>query len=184
MKQKSFSIKKIMLLLAFALTACGGETQSVQGPTEISPEAKAIAQLENAGTLPKLDRIDSLAGPDADVNGVRDDIDVYLNNKYTDPKQKAAALQMAKAMQKSLLVNPKDKAATTAVTNAMDKATDCIFIRFPLGKNPNPHIVNDEVVSISTNTKSRLIAYLTYNSTEDGSVSSLSDLNESEAMCE
>jgi len=38
-----------------------------------------VKHLEQSGLIPVLDRSADLAGPDLDNNGIRDDIDAYIN---------------------------------------------------------------------------------------------------------
>ena len=82
-------LKKYCFALAAALTlsACGGGSENTSptgsqtvaqpapNPTPALTAATIIANLENNGQIPKLDRSASLAGPDEDKNSVRDDID-------------------------------------------------------------------------------------------------------------
>lgn len=138
----------------------------------LSPAAAAIAALEANGTIPKLDRSDSLAGPDLDGNGVRDDVDAWIKSKLTDPKQIAAAMQSAKAMQKAILVDLTNKVATRAVMALNDRATYCMLSVFPASANPAGYDFDSKIESLTTNTKPRLRAYLAYNKALDGTTSS------------
>jgi transcriptional antiterminator Rof (Rho-off) len=155
-------------------------TPSPVAPSQpLSPAAAAIAALEATGTIPKLDRSDSLVGPDLDGNGVRDDVDAWIKSKLTDPKQIAAAMQYARAMQKTLLVEKGNRIAAKAQSLISHKAVDCLFVQF---ENKNTTIsldrIMDGVKAVTTNTKERLQAYLAYNKALDGTTSSLSPISE------
>jgi transcriptional antiterminator Rof (Rho-off) len=145
----------------------------------LSPAAAAISSLEANGTIPKLDRSDSLAGPDLDGNGVRDDVDAWIKSKLTDQKQVAAAMQFARAMQKALLVEKGNRIAAKAQSLISHRALDCLFVHF---ENENTPLSLDRVMggitSISTNTKERLRAYLEYNKSLNGTTSSLLPISE------
>jgi hypothetical protein len=138
----------------------------------LSPAAAAIAALEANGTIPKLDRSDSLAGPDLDGNGVRDDVDAWIKSNLTDPKQVAAAVQFAKVMQQAVLVDASNNSGTRIVGKNMSLAISCVFSRFPYeGSNSSSQIVK-KMEALTSNTKYRLKAYLAYNRSRDGTTSS------------
>jgi hypothetical protein len=148
-------------------------TPSPATPSQpVNPAAAAIAALEANGTIPKLDRSDSLTGPDLDGNGVRDDVDAWIKSKLTDPKQIAAAMQSAKAMQKAILVDLTNKVATRAVMALNDRATYCMLSVFPASANAAGYDFDSKIESLTTNTKPRLRAYLAYNKALDGTTSS------------
>ena len=81
------------LILLASLAACGGGGVASSGAA-LTPQEQ-IAQLEASGSLPSLDRTDSISGIDANANGVRDDIEQYIEKKYAEPSQRAAAMQTA-----------------------------------------------------------------------------------------
>ncbi len=126
-----------------------------------------ILALEASGTIPKLDRSDSLAGTDANSNGVRDDVETYISSGYTQAQQRAAALQFAKAMQAAVLVGGTDIDAGKRVTLQLLRGVNCVYAKFT-GSNPQAAVVISELEAISTNTKQRLLAYLAYNKAMDG----------------
>ncbi len=165
------------------LGACGGGRSSplTQAPSAessvpvstASPAAppsprSALAELERSGALPRLDRSDSLAGPDDDRNGVRDDIDAYIARSYADPGQRAAALQLARALQAAVVLNSPEKEPNRLVGQQMSRATYCTGLRFSASGTPNFHTVGRELEAITANTKARLKAYLQHNKALDG----------------
>jgi len=159
--------------LIASLTACGdGQSGSAQ-PAGESLES-AVARLEASGELPVLDRTDSLAGIDANANGVRDDIERHIEKKYAEPAQRGAAMQTARALQKKLLVDTSDAAALDAVSAMGMRAANCRGSVFP-GPDDGPASwqMATDLESMTTNTKKRLLAYLAYNKARSGSVSTL-----------
>ncbi len=85
--------------LALSLSACGGGSKSSNPPTGPQPLKETIQALEDSGKIPKLDRSNDLLGPDANSNGVRDDIDAWIAAQPITEVQKKAAQQMAKVQQ-------------------------------------------------------------------------------------
>lgn len=84
MRKHGFGLGAWVLALALALTACGdggGDT----GPT--------------------------LGGIDANTNGVRDDIEWHIEKTYTEPAQRKAAMQTARAFQQMLLATASERSS-------------------------------------------------------------------------
>jgi len=130
-------------------------------------DAEKYKQLEDSGAIPKLDRSDTLAGTDSDNNGIRDDVDDYINKKYTNPKEKAAAQQMARAYQKILLVDKNDIKKVTEVDKRVGDAVICA-----VDTAPNKGILSD-IKAVTLNTKQRVKEFFKYDNLLDGTVSSL-----------
>lgn len=141
----------ISLLPIFLLTACGNDSSEPS----------------------KLDRTDTIGGVDADKNGIRDDIDIYIKKTYPIEEQQKAVIQYAKALQASLLVDKEDKVAVKALTNAKARAISCIFEKIPSEQSRINGSIVEEIVGITTNTKQRLLEYLALNKALDGTVISL-----------
>ena len=119
------------VLLAAFLTGCGGGSgggglfsPGTTEPTATTPPAagsssgtasptlaQQIEALERKGGYPTLDRSSDIAGPDANKNGVRDDIEAWINTLSVTEPQRKALMQKAKALQQTLLVDLNDKVA-------------------------------------------------------------------------
>ena len=156
-------------LITLSLTACGSGGSSSTPLTD----AQKIAALETSGDLPKLDRTDTIAGIDANANGVRDDIEAIITQKYTQADQRAAAMLFAKTLQVTLLLDVTNRDAVKAASLKISRGISCIFQRFNPTSAPNtpaPHIASRDIESLTTNTKVRLLAYLAYNKSLDGFV--------------
>lgn len=106
-----------IIALAIILSACGGGSDSqAQTPPNETP-AQAVQRLEQSGQLPILDRSPDVKGPDANRNGIRDDIDIYISTQPYDGGQRAAVEQLAKGLQATLLVDVTNNETLRAVDN-------------------------------------------------------------------
>jgi hypothetical protein len=167
------TIAMLPLLAPLALAACGHSSDPPSPPAPPSP-SEQLVQLEQEGKLPALDRSASVAGTDANGNGVRDDVDNWLAHRFTDTQQRAAATQMAKAVQEAVLVDSTSPAASKVVSQHLANAMNCLFARFPDNQGAQaPAAVGQEIEAVTTNTKPRLLAYLGYNKSRDGTALSL-----------
>lgn len=141
--------------------------------TDMSPEQK-IQSLEDQGDIPKLDRSSDIQGPDVNANGIRDDVEAYIATHYTSPPQRAAAEQFARVIETAMFVDKTDAAALKAVSLKSSKAVHCIYDHFDVNAGAkHPAAVIEEIESISTSTKARLLAYLAYSKALDGKAGSV-----------
>lgn len=175
-------IKKIgILFLVGLLTGCVDEDKNtntdVTNPPEAGTTPKAkLLELEESGAIPKLDRSDTLTGIDDNANGVRDDIEEMFARDNMSNEQLAAAMQTARALQKTLTVDTTDILAVKAVAREAGYGLDCIYSKFDdVNHSKNAGRMASEIEAMTTNTKQRLLAYLRYNGALDGTVSSLPD---------
>ncbi len=169
---KRLSARGFALALALALAGCGGGGGTGSAPA-LTPQ-EHVAQLEASGALPKLERTDTIAGIDANANGVRDDIEQHIEKKYTVVAERAAAMQTARVYQATLLVDKNDAAAVEEVSKASWRAVGCEQVAF-LGPERLKQAweMAQEIKAMTTNTKERLKAYLAYNKERSGSVSTM-----------
>ncbi len=180
-KRQSWQARTVRLVLAcmelsvlMGLTGCGdGQGAKAPAPAEPTAEQK-VAQLEASGMLPKLDRLPTLEGVDANGDGVRDDIALHIEKKYADLAQRKAAMQEARSFQKMLLVNKNDSVALEDVSTVSFKAVKCSSDVFTAqGIRSEYHKMSEEIKAMTTNTKERLQAYLAFNKAVSGMVSSM-----------
>jgi len=167
-----------LLVTSVSLTACGGNsnaqtTQSPSGP-EISAGSQVRA-LEAAGRLPTLDRSDSLAGPDVNGNGVRDDIDQWISQQDGTAPQKQAMTQSAQALQHMLLVDLRDDAALQAAAEASADAVACMYDQFPDPQTPS--IIGNRIEAFTANTEQRARRYMAYNARRGGTTTRMLNTN-------
>ena len=163
----------ILFAAAASLTACGGGSSSPDAQPP-SGNTNPIAALEAAGKLPKLDRSSDLKGPDANANGVRDDIEAILNKQYTAAAQNAAAMQVARSLQAVFDLPQGDRVAAKRVILLGSRAIMCVSAKFDRSAHAtNPSVVTKQIEAMTFNTKARMKAYMNYMSALDGSVWSL-----------
>ena len=112
-----------------------------------------------------LDRTETISGIDANNNGIRDDIEAFIVQRYAEPKERAAMMQFARSVQASLLVDKFDQSALQALSLKDSYAVNCVFNVLNPERNADnglPEIAAREIVSLTTNTKARSKAYLMY----------------------
>ena len=123
-----------------------------------------LTKLESEGKLPKLDRTNTVAGIDADGNGVRDDIDVYIAQRFPKPLERAAVTQYARGYQAFLLTATNDINAVLEANRVRRIASACVFHRFKSWKETNafnsPFTIVGDIGTLTRNTKARLQAEL------------------------
>lgn len=145
----------------------------VEVVSSLTPKER-IAALEDQGALPKLDRSSDVQGPDVNANGIRDDVETYIATNYTSTPQRAAAEQFARVIQSAMLVDNTDAAAAKAIALRGSRAVNCIYSHFDGNAgSKQPAAVVEELKSVSTNTKARLLAYLAYSKALDGTTGAL-----------
>lgn len=142
-------------LLALSLAACGGGAQL----------DKQIKALEKSGAVPALDRTSSIAGPDLNKNGVRDDIEAYITHLPLAPVQQRAALQKARAIQLTLTVDLTDKVALQKVGDALMASSNCLHDKYAEGASELSH----RIEAMTANTRERAKHYMEYNAARSGS---------------
>lgn len=105
----------------------------------------------------KLDRTDTLGGIDINNNGVRDDIEDYINKNFTNKKEKKALFQFARAMQKKVMFTSNDREEARRLTIKSNKGLVCILHTFDEKTRKKQW---QKIRSYTTNTKKRLESYL------------------------
>ena len=166
MKQQQKKTLKNAICLTLAcglltlLTACPVEDPKNPPPPPPTPTLVGqIKTLEDSGAYPKLDRSTDLKGPDQNLNGVRDDVEAWINAQPITDIQKKALMQKAEVYQKTLSVDLTNKAAVIALDSESMASTSCVgdlFARYDL---------MDKVKAITFNTKERTMRYIQYNQT-------------------
>jgi hypothetical protein len=168
----------LAVCVALMVAGCGGgggggngavQPDPVQPPAP-PPAAETIQELEDSGAIPKLERGNTLSGTDADRNGVRDDIDAYITKNYPQGAPRQAATQFAKVLQRALLVDLNDNAALKDLSIKMARACNCIYQKFPADSRQG---VIEEIEAITSNTETRLNAYLAFNRALDGTTTAI-----------
>ena len=147
--------------------ACGGGPTGTPGPE--AAVATVLLDLETFGVLPELNRSMSVAGPDDNENGVRDDIEAYVESLSDEPSQKAALLQASRVIRTAMIIGEQDETSDELRRSNAEEigdAVNCIWTRY------SDDVANDKVASIrrvTANTHERFVAYDRYNRMVSGS---------------
>lgn len=176
----------ISLATALLLSACradenpfisgNSDTNSSSGTTPISAISQAIFTAETNGTIPTLNHDDTIAGPDTDGNGIRDDIDAYIATLPYTEVQKKAVQQDARAIAATLTVDTNDSTTLNIVGEKMMRAVNCIVDTLDTSNNLQPaDQISSSLEKMTINTKIRFKQYEKYNSARSGSVTDLPD---------
>ena len=121
-------------------------------------------ELEESGAVPTLDRSETIQGDDVNGDGVRDDIENYIESLPDTSTQKAALRQMHKALSAAMLAADSDE--PDVQNNAAKKileAVNCLHDTYP--DDYGSQIEN--LQKITVNTPSRFNAYIEYNEKAD-----------------
>jgi hypothetical protein len=129
--------------------------------------AQTFQALQESGTLPTLDVTQTVAGTDANNNGVRDDLDKYIAALPDTPAERNALTQTAQAIQSAMLVDPANAAGTASVSAGINRAVTCVWAVYPKGIQGQKVALIQE---LSVNTLVRLKAYEAYNASRNGTV--------------
>ncbi len=129
--------------------------------------AQQIKALEDSGAYPKLDRSADLKGPDQNLNGVRDDIEAWIETQPMTDVQKRAATQKAIVLQKELVVDLHDKVAVQAVADESMHAKKCLVDAY--NKNLDEAFnLSRKMDAMNTSTKERLIRSMKFSAAMSG----------------
>ncbi|NMT64364.1 hypothetical protein [Marinobacter orientalis] len=161
------------LPLVLALVACSNdESSDADTPTDDNPTT--VQELENSGAIPKLARGSDLEGADVDNNGIRDDVDDYISNHFSESSHISAANQAARANQAVLNTDLLSPTAVRQTNQKISRATACIYEVFEVpGSGSEPAEVSRDLEAITFNTASRLKKYMEFNKALDGASWSL-----------
>ncbi|HRH05825.1 MAG TPA: hypothetical protein PK702_08375 [Burkholderiaceae bacterium] len=171
--RKSVHRTLIVVSLLATLTVYPKEKNPPLDPPPLPPPptpslSQQIKTLEDSGAYPKLDRSTDLKGPDQNLNGVRDDVEAWINVQPITDIQKKAAMQQAEAMQKTLLVDLTDKAALQIVGDALMAGTFCLADMY-MPNEEESYKLSEKIKAITFNTKERTMRYIAYNQSRSGS---------------
>ena len=167
-------LKNILLLMCcLTMTSCKDDS-SVKQPDsqpEKSSIEDSIKKLEDEGKVPQLDRTDTLLGKDLNNNGIRDDIEKYIESRPITFMQKEASMFNAKLFQGILLTDTNDDKALRKNSQDMAASINCLVTRFD---NIDDAIsIVSSLESKTYNTKVRTMQYIRYNEAQSGSVTEL-----------
>lgn len=167
----------ILLTCCFTLAACSNEsavdaidknteTEEVEVVEVEKPEIEAVVE-ELPIDYSKYSAINA-KNPDGTKptekmadNGIRADVDKYINSLTITPKQKAALKYDASLFQKVLTVDVSDDAAVTSLSQKMANSLNCINTMFDdMNKSMD---TMSEIERMTFNTVEKSDAYTLYN---------------------
>jgi hypothetical protein len=163
-----------MAALAATTTACGGKPSSNLPPK--SPEFNvkkasngaapmSLDEMLKAGGMPPLDESPGLMGPDTNGNGVRDDIEAWIESLPYSADQKKALLQFASAEQQALM-HAGDPAKAKVAAKPINSAITCVMSRFEYEKASG---LISKISSYTANTLERATEYAKFQDLMSGS---------------
>ncbi|MND11647.1 hypothetical protein D3C87_466200 [compost metagenome] len=98
---------------------------------------------------------DLVLGPDADGNGVRDDVDAYVAALPDNESQRQAMLQLSMALNKQMSTNLEDDKAVVAALWDWSAAMTCAYFNYEHGSAQGKI---DEAIKVTINTPERIEA--------------------------
>ncbi|MGE3609902.1 MAG: hypothetical protein AB7I27_09985 [Bacteriovoracaceae bacterium] len=129
---------------------------------EVKSAKEAIESLEKSGDLPKLNRDDSLQGPDLNHNDVRDDIEDIINKLPDTLTQKKALMRLSASITKAMITT--DKSAADSISHA----SMCIAAAYPEAEVVKSKKRSDMVRAYTLNTTNRIKAYDKFSTAMNG----------------
>lgn len=164
---------------------------NIEKAPELVAELKAQETIDDQLRLlydrfePLLDRSESLTGTDVNNDGIRDDIEAFIDAlEVTEPVRKALK-QNARHAQESLYYDFSQKTDSN-IDKALEiggKHMKIIACKKFVGIDVDDGINTGRTIrALTYNTKARTMAYLAYNHLQDGAVSTL--LNAEAKYCE
>ena len=168
---KKILLSTVSLSLLF-LSGCGsGSSSSAAQSTNQNTPIEQLVELEDSGEIPVLDRSASIEGVDDNMNGIREDIEKYIESMPISEVQKKAVQQLAKSLQGALLVDIDDSVALRASSKNISESVQCLSIKFPDVRERMEAI--NSIESKTANTRERTEKYIQFNNALSGSVSKL-----------
>lgn len=167
-----------LAILVTVLSACSENDNNQPRASVESIPARHSMQFtqpaKGSGETPKLDRSQGIQGPDTDDNGIRDDIDDYVEIQYSNHNEMSAVAQAARANQAVLSVDLSDQTETRQVNRQISHATACVYRVFGSSEaSATPAIVSRDLEALTFNTADRLNRYRAFNKALDGTSWSL-----------
>ncbi|WP_440889483.1 chromosome partitioning protein ParA [Vibrio sp. WZ-1] len=196
-------MKKISLLALLVLSGCNQQNttpsepnhnhqhQSFKKTPKLVEELKAQPTIDDQFALLyrkfdyTLDRSDALTGRDENKDGIRDDIEAFINALEVSEPVRSALKQNARYSQKNLYHDWSEKTEANidkamAIGDEYDKVIACKdFVGIPVDDLIE---TSKTIRALTYNTKARTMAYLAYNHLQDGAVST--SLPAEEKYCE
>lgn len=104
--------------------------------------------------------------PDADTNnnGIRDDVEAYIDQQPYSARQLSAIRQLAKNVQLSVTFNSKGREAARAISEQGSLAVNYIYSQFLVQKIPGlATAISNAIENLTANTRARKQSYDKFN---------------------
>lgn len=168
--------KFLPILLAFVVCSSFfiSGCKAKQEPGETKANTKQANQMTGSAVLknyPKLDKSDNITGTDTDKNGIRDDIDAYIDSLDNVTKEQRGMLRQSAYASNYILQptfdmsNPKDIESKHALVNGAVRCSIKLY-----GDNVTGDRLKDEIDAFIFNTPKRMEVYIKYEKAVDGKV--------------
>jgi hypothetical protein len=146
-----------------------GNSNSTGGTGGVSGTPTPVASKPIIGNE---DLTPGLMGVDADKNGIRDDIDRLIAQKYSvTPEMKKAAEQKARVLQK--FMEAADKTQARLAGEEIGRAWSCVYKSFPNENAEGQKFLDQfskEIEALTANTRERFTKYWNSNKLISGMV--------------
>lgn len=174
---KHLNLKLVSLVLASALTACGGGGSPASSgfapppsgtvptggsqPTPGSPSVPIAQEVINGIAVPPdpgAAKDATLAGVDSDHNGIRDEIDRWIATKYGDKTGALEAIRMeARVKQKLMLSHPTTNGEALSIVYESMDVGGCIGNKLRSEGVVTDQVFNESIIR-TYNTRERIDA--------------------------
>lgn len=163
-------------LLSLALAACSGGGGGGSGDAQQSPPGAGAnppgGGNQSAKIIDNEDLSPGLRGVDANANGIRDDIDRLIAQKYArTPAVQRAAEQKARALQRNMEATTREEALRAG--DAIERAAECAYQLLPRDTRDQVKYREDmskDIEALTVNTQERFTAYWAANRLMSGAV--------------
>lgn len=123
----------------------------------------------------------TLAGIDSDGDGVRDDVQRWINENYgSSPNSKSGLRQVAQTFQAELL-HVSDKATSIQYTSQYNQAAECLS--FVMGGADKAHASKMIMIEKMLNTRDRNLADIKASENYNGQMYTLTDVDKKSSLC-
>lgn len=163
------------LLLCGMLAGClGGGDSSDVPPAQVGEvgDTSGVEQPSSEKIIDNEDLSPGLRGVDANRNGIRDDIDRLIAQKYArTPEIQRAAEQKARALQRNMEATTREEALRAG--DAVERAAECAYQTLPRATREQVQFREDmskDIEALTANTEERFRAYWAANRLMSGAV--------------
>ncbi len=136
----------------------------------VTCHASLFDALNKKHTNIDLDQTSSIAGIDVN-NGIRDDIENFIDTLPDSEKQKNALRQLSQVIARATMIGATGEAHNTSLRRTasdIDRAVECIFKQYETIQEASDQV--DLIQKITANTPERYKGYMQFNDSVSGFV--------------